>query len=67
MSLLETRSSTLRKIAVAVAITWAISAFAYIALGRPIIEACYRGESIEVLNQLVARHRALEPTFHDLE
>jgi hypothetical protein len=60
-------SNTLRRIALAVAILWAITAFAYMAFGRSFIEACYRGESIEILNRIVAHHHSLEPESHDLE
>jgi len=57
----------LRKIALALAILWATTAFLYIAFGRSFVEACYRGESIGALNRIVAQHRSLEPEFHNLE
>jgi predicted DCC family thiol-disulfide oxidoreductase YuxK len=54
------------QIAVVVAIAWAITAFVYVAFSRSIVEASYRGESIEVLNRIVAHHRSLEPESHGL-
>jgi hypothetical protein len=57
----------LRRIAVSVAILWALTAFVYVVFGRSFVEACYRGKSIEVLNQIVAHHRTLDPESHDLE
>ncbi len=57
----------LGRIAVSVVILWALMAFIYMVFGGSFVEACYRGKSIEVLNQIVAHHRALEPESHDLE
>ena len=61
------QKNTSRKIALALAILWATTAFLYIAFGRSFVEACYRGESIGALNRIVAQHRSLEPEFHNLE
>ena len=57
----------LRKLALAVILFWAVITLLYAAFGSSFVEACYRGESIDVLNRIVARHRSLEPEAHDLK
>src|SRR2546430_2424731 len=57
----------LRKLALAVILFWAVITLLYAAFGSSFVEACYRGESIGVLNRIVARHRSLEPEAHDLK
>src|SRR5438105_14248465 len=57
----------LRKLALAVILFWAVITLLYAAFGSSFVEACYRGESIDVLNRIVARHRSLEPEAHDLD
>lgn len=37
------------------------------AVGVPMIEAAYEGESLSRLNQVVAAHRDYDPEFRDLD
>jgi hypothetical protein len=41
-------------------------AFLYVAFSESVVEASYRGTSLGILNQIVARHRSRAPDRHDL-